>query len=178
MLDNIIASGFGGQGVITLGKLIAYIGMKKNKFVTHFPSYGAEMRGGTANCSVIVSDEEIASPVFSHPTTAFVMNTPSLVKFAPMTAKDGILIIDSTKVTGETKRTDLKIISVPASQIANDLGSVRVANIFLLGIYSQVQDLFSLEDGKNYIQEFFKGKNENLIAINIKAFEEGCRYSI
>lgn len=178
MIDKIIASGFGGQGVITLGKLIAYIGMKKGKHVTHFPSYGAEMRGGTANCSVIVSDDEVASPVFTHPTTTIVMNTPSLVKFAPMADKDSYFIIDSSRVTGEIKRQDLKIISVPASQIANDIGNVKIANIFLLGIYGQIHSFFTMEEGKQYLEEFFKGKKEELIHLNIKALDQGFRYKL
>ncbi len=173
MLDKIIVAGFGGQGIISLGKIMAYIAMRDNKNVTHFPSYGAEMRGGTANCSVILSDEEIFSPIFTNPSTIIVMNAPSQIKFTPTLAKDGLLIMDSTHVTHPVKRDDIRVVSAPATDEANKLGNVKTANIVLLGIYVKATNFFNKKFAEDSIKNYFKSKNQAIVDINLKAFEIG-----
>ncbi len=171
--DQIILAGFGGQGIISLGKIIAYMGMKNNINVTHFPSYGAEMRGGTANCSVIISEAEIHSPVFTHPLTIFVMNDPSLVKFSPMLQKDGLLIMDKSLISQTPKRTDIRILSAPASEEANKIGNIKVANMILLGIYIKTTKIFNEKFAEESIKNYFANKGSQVVDINIKAFEKG-----
>ena len=173
MLDKIIVAGFGGQGIISLGKIMAYIAMKDNRNVTHFPSYGAEMRGGTANCSVILSDEDIFSPIFTHPSTVIVMNDPSQIKFTPMLAKDGLLIMDSTHVKHPVKRQDIRVVNVPATDEANKLGNVKSANIILLGIYVKSTNFFNKKFAEDSIKNYFKSKNQSIVNLNLKAFEIG-----
>lgn len=173
MLDKVIVAGFGGQGIISLGKIMAYLAMKDNKNVTHFPSYGAEMRGGTANCSVILSDEVIFSPIFTHPTTLIVMNNPSQIKFTPMLAKNGLLILDSTHVKISTKRDDIRIVSAPATEEANKLGNVKTANIILLGIYVKSTNFFNKKFAEDSIKNYFGNKKKSVIDMNLGAFEIG-----
>lgn len=169
---KLIFSGFGGQGIITLGKITANIGMHHGKHVTHFPSYGAEMRGGTANCSVIISDEEIASPVFTHPTTAVVMNDPSTIKFSPMIEADGYLIMDTDLVKTRIHRKEIRIFGLPATSMANDLGDVRCANIILLGALIRITDSFDPEICEKTLKEYFQSKPD-IIDLNVKAFRTG-----
>jgi 2-oxoglutarate ferredoxin oxidoreductase subunit gamma len=171
--DQLTIAGFGGQGIISLGKIIATMGMKDGKNVTHFPSYGAEMRGGTANCSVIVSDQVIYSPVFSHPSTLIVMNDPSLVKFTPMLRKDGLLIMDSSLVKHPVKREDVRVIRVPATEEANRIGNVKVANIILLGVYVKTGEFFNKKFAENLIMEYFASKSQKVIELNLKALDKG-----
>ena len=128
MTHEFIMAGFGGQGVMLMGQLMSYAGMFDGKHVSWMPSYGPEMRGGTANCSVVVSDQPVASPVVTEPTCAVVMNAPSLDKFAPTVVPGGCLLINSSLVTADPGRDDVKVFKVPANEIANELGNSRAAN--------------------------------------------------
>jgi len=176
MTDKLIIAGFGGQGIITAGEVLAWIAMSFDMKVTHYPSYGAEMRGGTANCTVVISDEEIFSPVVSHPDSVLVMNEPSLKKFMPVVVKDGSLIYDSTLVKVQNERKDIKIVSFPVTQEADRLGNSKVANMILLGLFLKIKKLFDPEKVVNAIEKFFTSKNKkNLIPLNIKAFEIGYK---
>src|SRR3954447_8197864 len=127
MLEEIIIAGFGGQGVMSMGQLIAYAGMLEGKGVSWLPSYGPEQRGGTANCAVVISDEQVGSPLVTRPSTAIVLNNPSFDKFEPLLRPGGLLIINSSLVTRVSGRSDIEIIELKAIDIATDLGNTRVA---------------------------------------------------
>jgi 2-oxoglutarate ferredoxin oxidoreductase subunit gamma len=171
--DRVVVAGFGGQGIISLGKILAWIGMKSGRNVTHFPSYGAEMRGGTANCTVVISDEEVATPVFTSPTLAIVMNDPSLMKFGKMVQPGGILVMDSSLVKGSPDRTDIRTIAVPATEEANRLGNLRTANIVMLGVYMRLRSYLDRKLAEDAIAAFFGGKRKGIVEQNLQAFSAG-----
>jgi 2-oxoglutarate ferredoxin oxidoreductase subunit gamma len=175
--EKIIIAGYGGQGAISLGYIIAYSAMLDNFQVSHFPSYGAEMRGGTANCSVVISNSEIPSPVFAKPTSAIIMNSPSLSKFINRIEKNGILILNEDMINDIPKNNSLKIISVNANKNAEKLGSLKAANILLAGVWNGIINLISFESFKKTIIQFFKKKYEEIIKINLNAFEFGLKLS-
>ncbi|WP_084572329.1 2-oxoacid:acceptor oxidoreductase family protein [Clostridium drakei] len=131
--QQIIFAGFGGQGILSMGKFLAYAGMDANLNVSWLPSYGPEMRGGTANCSVILTDEAIGSPIVTKADTIVVMNRPSLEKFEDIVEPNGVIIMDSDLVDIAPKRKDVKVISIPAQTIAEEIGSKKIANMILLG---------------------------------------------
>lgn len=125
MTNEIIISGFGGQGVMAIGKNLAEAGMKENKNVSWLPSYGPEMRGGTANCSVVLSDEPIICPIVLEPTELIAMNLPSLVKFEPTVVKDGVVFVNSSIISDKVQRSDVRAVYVPCLEIANELGNLK-----------------------------------------------------
>ena len=133
MMDKIVLSGFGGQGVMFVGKVLAYAGLLDEREVCWIPSYGPEMRGGTANCAVIVADEEIHSPVVEQADCAIVLNQPSYDKFLPRIKPGGALVVNSSIISMEKKRDDITVLAVPASDIANSLGAPNIANMVCLG---------------------------------------------
>jgi 2-oxoglutarate ferredoxin oxidoreductase subunit gamma len=174
MTDKIIIAGFGGQGVITLGELIAFIAMKAGWNVTHYPSYGAEMRGGTANCAVTLSQSGIFSPVFGRPTSALVMNEPSFRKFEPMIESGGTLVQDSSRVKIRTSRTDVTEVRVDASGEADRLGQIRAANIVMLGAFLKKKALFDKAMIIEAIGSYFTMKKKSgSVDLNRLAFEAG-----
>lgn len=145
MLEEIIIAGFGGQGVMSMGQLIAYAGMLEGKGVSWLPSYGPEQRGGTANCAVVVSDEPVGSPLVTRPTSVIVLNNPSFDKFEPRVRPGGLLLLNSSLVVRASDRTDIKIIEISATDLANDLGNSRVANMILLGAFLECRKIVSIE---------------------------------
>ncbi|ABP67144.1 2-oxoacid:ferredoxin oxidoreductase subunit gamma [Caldicellulosiruptor changbaiensis] len=171
MTEEILIAGFGGQGVLFLGQIFAHIGMKKGYNVSWLPSYGPEMRGGTANCSVIISNDMIGSPVVFNPDTLFVLNKPSLEKFEASVKKDGLMLINSSLVDIKAKREDIKTYYIAATEIASKLGSVRVANIVMLGAYLRLKEMFSTSEAKEVLKEF--SKTEQIYNLNCRALEEG-----
>ena len=175
MLIKTIFAGFGGQGVLLMGYAFAYAAMKEDKHVTYLPSYGAEMRGGTANCIVAISDEEIASPVASSPDIAVVLNKPSLLRFQNQVQSGGVLFINSDLVDTLPVRGDIKIYQVPANRISEELGSDRSANMVMLGAFINRSRLISLESAKEACHEIFKTK-PSVIDVNKKALEAGYQY--
>lgn len=170
---SIIAAGFGGQGVLSLGQLVAYTAMNEGRYVTWIPSYGPEMRGGTANCSVITSEEEIASPVVSKPDIVVIMNQPSLDKFEPCLKEGGLLVYNSDLVTYDNPRKDVRVLPIAANSAAMELGNVRVANVIVLGALAENSDLVDLEVCKKTIAEVFGKKKAKLVDLNLQAFEKG-----
>lgn len=170
MLEEIIIAGFGGQGVMSMGQLLAYAGMLEGKNVSWLPSYGPEQRGGTANCAVVVSDEPVGSPVISRPSAAIILNNPSFEKFEPHVRQGGLLILNSSLVTRVSSRTDIKVIEVKATHLANELGNAKVANMILLGAYLAHSQFISLQ---SVIQSLNKVLSEHLITLNIQALERG-----
>lgn len=174
MTDKIVVAGFGGQGVITMGELLAFIAMRAGLNTTHYPSYGAEMRGGTANCAVTVSDDDIHSPVFSRPTSLLVMNEPSFRRFEPIVASGGLVVIDASRVTCRTGRGDLEELAVPASETAERLGQVRVANIVLMAAFLRRRPLFPADLVRDSIARFFAAKGKTAaVPLNLAAFDAG-----
>src|SRR5512143_920952 len=133
MQTEVIFAGFGGQGVLFAGQVLAFAAMDAGHDVTWMPSYGPEMRGGTANCTVVIADEEIGSPLVRHPKAAVVMNLPSLDKYEPLVAPGGVLIVNSTLITRRPAREDIRVIEAPANAIAEELGSAKLANMVLAG---------------------------------------------
>lgn len=175
-MADIIIAGFGGQGVLVLGQLITYAGMLEDKSVSWFPSYGPEQRGGTCNCSVVISDEEIGSPIVSKPTVAIVMNTPSLDRFEPLVAPDGLIIYNSTLISQKPKRTDVQVVGVPANEIADELGNIRVANMVLLGAFIEATGLIEIVSVQESLRKVLSERHHHLIPLNMQALERGRAY--
>lgn len=174
MLEEIIIAGFGGQGVMSMGQLIAYAGMIEGKGVSWLPSYGPEQRGGTANCAVVVSDEPVGSPLVTSPSTAIVLNNPSFDKFEPRVRSGGLLIINSSMVIRVSERTDIKIMEINATDLANDLGNSRVANIILLGAFLEHTKIVSIASIVESLKKVLGADKHHLIDINKLALEKGA----
>lgn len=173
MTKEIIIAGFGGQGVVSSGIMFAHAGLIEGKNVTFFPSYGAEMRGGTANCSVVVSTEPIASPVVTDPDIVVIMNEPSLAKFEPTVKAGGMLFYNKTLIKSKPKRTDITIIPIEANAIAEGLGQGRIANMVMLGGVAKKSGLLKLDSlFKAQRKSFGKAKEEQL-KLNNQALEKG-----
>lgn len=174
MLLESIFAGFGGQGVMLMGQLLAYSGMYEGKNTTYVPSYGPEMRGGTANCSVVVSDELIGSPVISEPNIVVAMNRPSMERFEGMIKSGGILFYNSSLIDVKPKRTDIKVIAVPANEIATEIGNSRVANMVVIGAILKSTSIVHMDTVMKVLQEkVLTGKKKDLVEINRKAIEKG-----
>lgn len=172
MQTEVIMSGFGGQGLMMIGKLLAYAGLEEGKSVTWLPSYGPEMRGGTANCTVVIGDKPIGSPLITTPRSAIVMNRPSLERFAPMLRKDGLLVIDSTLITVNSDRSDIRSFRIPADDIAQELGSRRSANLVMLGAYVGLEEVVSHNTLLKAIEKAFASKKQ-FLEVNRKTFMKG-----
>ena len=172
MQNDVVCAGFGGQGVLLIGKVLAYAGMKAGKEVSWFPSYGPEMRGGTANCTVVISDKPIGSPVIQHPRSLIAMNLPSLDKFEPMLRDKGFVLINTSLVNREPARDDLNVLKVPASSIAIEEGSPRAANMVALGAYVGGTGIVEPEVVEGILEQEF-GKKPQVLEINLKAFRRG-----
>lgn len=174
MLHEIIIAGFGGQGVLSMGQLIAYSGMLEGKHVSWMPSYGPEQRGGTANVSVIVSDEPVGSPVIVRPTAAIVLNKPSFDIFEPMLAPGGVLIVNSSLVSEKSKRDDITVVEVAATELASEMGESKIANSIILGAFLEVTKPVSPESVIESLKKVLPEKRHNLIPINKAALEKGA----
>ena len=172
MLIKAVFAGFGGQGVLSMGLNLAQAAMTEGKNVTYLPSYGAEVRGGTANCTVAISDEEIASPVASAPEFVVAMNKPSMVRFQNQIQSGGVLLINSTLIDAEISRGDIDVVKVPAGEIAEKLGSPKSANMVMLGAFIKKSNLVSISTVIEELKNTLK-KKEKLIAINEKALRAG-----
>jgi len=173
LYENVIIAGFGGQGVLFIGRLLAYAAMKEGRNVTWIPSYGPEMRGGTANCTVVISDEVIGSPVITSPYALIVMNNPSLDAFEPRLKTSGLLIINSSLITRGTKRNDVTVVKAPANKIAFEIGSDRAANMVLLGVYIARTKVVTKGNILAALQKVLGEKKKQLFEINKTAFEKG-----
>jgi len=173
---NVTMAGFGGQGLMFIGKLLAYCAMKRGLNVTWIPSYGPEMRGGTANCTIVISDEPIGSPVISSPEALIIMNNPSLEAFEPKLKNGGLLLVDSSLVTRKVERKDVEVIALPADDIAAEIGERRTANMVMLGAYVAKMGIITKEDVAEGFKEFFGGKTQYL-DVNIKALEKGIQHT-
>ncbi len=170
---QILIAGFGGQGVLFAGKFLAYKGLIADKQVSWLPSYGPEMRGGTANCSVIISDTPVGSPIVGTPDVLVAMNLPSLKKYENDVAKGGIIIIDSTLISEKVARDDVTTYYVPATKMANDEGFSTLANMILMGKLMKVCPEIGFDGTENAINKVVPPKKANLIDINLKALKTG-----
>lgn len=167
---KMIIAGFGGQGVLSLGQILAYSAMTEGKEVSWLPSYGPEMRGGTANCSVIISDTTVASPVIAAPNILVIMNKPSLYKFIDKVEKGGTVFINSSLVDVKVERTDVKVIYVPANELSHELGTEKAANIYLMGVINKVCNILKTENIYKGIEYGFHVKPK-LIDLNKKIYD-------
>jgi len=174
MQERIIMAGFGGQGVMSMGQLLTYAGMIENKNVSWLPSYGPEMRGGTANCNVMVSDELIGSPIVTEATAAIVMNRPSLDKFEKDVIKGGNLLINSSLIDRKSERDDVNVYYIPANEIAVELGNAKAANMVMLGAYLELSNAVEVNSIIEAFKKVFGESKANLIPLNQKALERGA----
>lgn len=173
MLHEIIMAGFGGQGILSLGQLLAYAGMLEDKHVAWIPSYGPEMRGGTANCGVTISSREISSPLIFEPTAAIIMNRPSLDKFESTVIPGGVILVNSSLVEKKVQRTDVKAYHIPATELAQELGNSRVAGMVILGTLLGLIKVISFNSVEESLRKVLPTNRHNLIPLNLQALSKG-----
>ena len=173
MNEKVIFAGFGGQGVMLMGQLLSYAATEKDLNTLWFPSYGPETRGGTANCSVTISDEYVNSPVISTPDSIVIMNKPSLAKFQPKLKKGGDVFVNTSLVKDVEYRKDVNVYEIDANNIALELGNLKVANMVVLGSYLAITKVFTEDEVLDILKQKFTGSKANLIEINRKALEAG-----
>jgi 2-oxoglutarate ferredoxin oxidoreductase subunit gamma len=171
-------AGFGGQGVMLMGNILVYAAMAEKKKVTYMPVYGVEMRGGTANCTVVVSDQKIGSPVTQKPMTAIVMNQPSLEKFGPMVKKGGLLVVNKSLIPEkEVNYKGLKCLMVPSRDLALEVGNERLTNMVILGAMVQKSNVVSLQSLKKALFPALDARYHSMIDINALALEKGAEFA-
>jgi 2-oxoglutarate ferredoxin oxidoreductase subunit gamma len=173
MQEDIIISGFGGQGVLFAGQLLAYAAMDQGKEVTWIPSYGPEMRGGTAHCTVVISDEPIGSPIVRQPTIAIAMNLPSLTKYGGLLRSGGLLVVNSSLAPDSAGRADIREVRIPASEIAGSLGDVRMSNVVLLGALMRWTSVLSVVALEAAMDAHVGGRARRLLVQNKEALHKG-----
>jgi 2-oxoglutarate ferredoxin oxidoreductase subunit gamma len=177
MQTEIIFAGFGGQGVLFAGQVLAFAAMDAGHDVTWMPSYGPEMRGGTANCTVVIADEEIGSPTIKHPKGAVVMNLPSLDKFEPLIIPGGVLIVNSSLVNRKPYRTDVSWVMIPAQEIAETIGPRRLLNMVMLGALLDKLPILSLDEIKAALDAHMPERHKKFFKSNLEALDKGAAYS-
>ncbi len=174
---QILIAGFGGQGVLFAGKFIAYKGLLEGKQLSWLPSYGPEMRGGTANCSVIISDDPVGSPIVSKPDVLMVMNLPSLDKYENAAVKGAKIFVDSTLIERKVQRSDVDTFYIPATQMANDAGISTLANMIMVGKMIRETGVVSYDNIVDALKKVVSAKHANLLDVNLKALEMGYNYA-
>jgi 2-oxoglutarate ferredoxin oxidoreductase subunit gamma len=174
MIEQIIFAGFGGQGVLLAGQVIAYAGMEEGKSVSWLPSYGPEMRGGTANCNVVLSDEEVASPVVVEADCVVVMNRPSMEQFEKAVKPGGVLILNSDLIEIEPKRTDIRVMRIPANMLAEQAGTIKTANMVILGAYNAYANIVGNQTIIHSLGKIMGERKKHLIPVNERALELGA----
>lgn len=174
MQTEIIVSGFGGQGALFAGQLLAYAGMDAGFHVTWIPSYGPEMRGGTAHCTVIIADDDIGSPLVRHPSIVIAMNMPSLDKYEPLVAPGGVLVANSSLTSRKPARADIRTIEIPANAIAEELGNARLANLVLAGAMLAASDVLTVDALEKALEAHLPQRHRNLIEANRRALRRGA----
>ena len=176
MLEKVLFAGFGGQGMLLIGEFLAEAGMQEDKFVSWLPSYGPEMRGGTANCSVCVSDSPIASPVITSANCVVAMNRPSLEKFERIVVPGGLLIINSSLIDVPTSRTDCDVVYIPANEIAEQIGNPKGANVVILGALLEKKPMVRTETMADAIKSILGERKARFLPGNLKALEAGMEF--
>jgi len=177
MHQEIIISGFGGQGALFAGQLLAYGALEEGRHVTWIPSYGPEMRGGTANCTVIISDEEIGSPLVRHPTAALVMNPPSFDRFEPAMKEDGVLVVNASLISTVSQRTDIRVIAIQANEIGAELGTPQMANVVMVGAMLAATGVLKFETLDKVLEEHISARHRDKIEANKKALRRGATFA-
>ncbi len=174
MNEEIIFSGFGGQGALFAGQLLAYSALDSGLHVTWIPSYGPEMRGGTAHCTVVISDEEIGSPLVRHPQSVVALNLPSFEKYEPLIKPGGLMVYNESLIPAKPTRTDIRYIAVKANDIAEELGNVRMANVVLLGAYFAATGAMQLETVETALDLHLGERQRKYLAANKQALRRGA----
>ncbi len=176
--DSIIA-GFGGQGVMLMGNILVYAGMEENKNVTYMPVYGVEMRGGTANCTIVISDDDIGSPIIQSPVSSIIMNVPSLEKFAPKVKEDGYLIINSTLITEEDMKpfNHIDHVMIPSRDLALEVGNERLSNMVVVGATVKKSGIVSLDSMKPALTAGLDPRYHKMIDANLQAIHKGAEFA-
>jgi 2-oxoglutarate ferredoxin oxidoreductase subunit gamma len=177
MQTEIIISGFGGQGIMFAGQILSYAAMDKGKQVTWIPSYGPEMRGGTANCTVVIADEEIGSPLVKDPPAAVVMNLPSLDKYEPTIRPGGVMVVNTSMVDREATRKDITVIPLPCNDIAEEIGNPRLATIVAIGALLGAMPILSMADLEASLNNHMPGRHKHLLPKNLEALRKGAEYA-
>jgi 2-oxoglutarate ferredoxin oxidoreductase subunit gamma len=177
MQTEIFLAGFGGQGIMFAGQVLSYAAMDAGKEVTWIPSYGPEMRGGTANCTVVIADEEIGSPLVLNPPAVIAMNLPSLDKYEPIIKPGGVLVVNSSMVDREVTRKDITWVSIPCNEIAEQAGDRRMANIVATGALLALLPVLTLADIESALKAHMPGRHQHLLPKNIEALKHGEEYA-
>jgi 2-oxoglutarate ferredoxin oxidoreductase subunit gamma len=177
MTTQVLIAGFGGQGVLFAGKCLAYEGLYENKQVSWLPSYGPEMRGGTANCSVILSDEPVGSPIVNNPDVLIAMNLPSLDKYENATVNGGKIFVDSTLIARKVERQDVSVFYIPATKIAQELGIPTLANMVIVGKMIKETGIVTFENACEAMKKVVSARHQDLLDANIKALNAGYNYA-
>ena len=173
---EVLIAGFGGQGILFAGKFLAYAALLQNRNVSWLPSYGPEMRGGTANCSIILSDTPVGSPIITTPDVLVAMNLPSLQKFVDAVVPGGKIFIDSTLIDAKVERTDVEVFYIPATQMAKDAGFSTLANMILMGKVIKETGAVRFDNNRETLESFIPAKKAGLIDVNCKALQAGCDF--
>lgn len=175
---DVVMAGFGGQGLMAIGKILAKAAMEEGAHVTWLPSYGPEMRGGTANCIVVIDSQPIGSPVVKLARAAIVMNKQSIDKFEPQVAPGGLLIVNASLIDRKVTRTDLKVISLAATELADQQGTTKAANMVMLGAYVAASKVVKVETVEHAIEATFAGKKKDVAEVNVRAFRKGFEVAL
>lgn len=175
MTEEIIIAGFGGQGVLSMGKILAYSGIMQDQEVSWMPSYGPEMRGGTANVTVIVSDERISSPILNNYDTAIILNQQSMDKFEPTVKPSGLLLYDPNGITRHPERTDIKIYKIEGARLAAEMGNTKIFNMIVLGAYLKVKPIVKFENVVLGLKKSLPERYHKLIPMNEEALKKGMK---
>jgi 2-oxoglutarate ferredoxin oxidoreductase subunit gamma len=176
--EEIVIAGFGGQGVMLAGKLLAQTAMRAGREVTYMPSYGAEVRGGTANCMVVIADHEIACPVVSRPDSLIVLNKASLNKFAPRLKNGGLLIMNSSLIDSEPELDEsIEVVAVPADELAVELGSPKITNMVAIGAYLQKRGCLTPDDAAEALPETIARRYHKMLPVNTEALRRGAEFA-
>jgi 2-oxoglutarate ferredoxin oxidoreductase subunit gamma len=177
MQEEVIVSGFGGQGALFAGQLLAYTGMDEGWHVTWIPSYGPEMRGGTAHCVIIISDDDIGSPIIRQPSVCIVMNPESMDKYEPLVKPGGLLVANSTLVRTRSARDDIEAVYVPANDLAAELGNAKMANVVLLGAALARREIVPIEGIKRTLDEHIPEHRKKIVEPNKRALDRGVEFA-
>lgn len=175
MQTEIIIAGFGGQGILFAGQVLAYAALDTGHEVTWIPSYGPEMRGGTANCTVIIADEEIGAPTVRHPKAAMVFNLPSFDKYEPLVKPEGVLVVNQSLVDRSFQRTDIDCVMIAANEIAEELGDRRLTNMVMLGAMLGKLPVLGIETIEKALENHLPERHRRLLPLNSQALREGMR---
>ena len=177
--QDVVIAGFGGQGVLLIGNLLAYAAMEEGLHITFMPVYGVEMRGGTANCTVVIAEEEIGSPIIHTPRSLILMNQPSLEKFQPRLVDGGVQVVNSSIVDpGLVEKTRVRSVLVPVNELADELGNVKMANMVALGAWLEATQALSLERVQGALGQVISARNSHLIPKNRQALARGARFVV